>query len=310
MRGKRSDTHSVRHQGHQLLEDYFARGKGTKKHLDKHNNPSAMKSKIYTDTTVRQYHKHWDDYCDSMRDAGYTVNGHKPRTLAEAAGYMPAYIDDLRSRPGSRPGTTFSAWSVRSYFSAAAKVLGLSAADYNLPLRRRQDITRSRIPAERDKHFAAERNAELVNFCCCTGLRNKKELQQIKGSALVDCGNGQYAIRVVGKGGRIRESTIFGTPEQIQLVVDRMRSAGDDLVWPHIHSAADIHAYRAEYACRVYVAYAQDPKTLPPSERYCCRGDLKGYWFDRRAMMIASQELGHSRINVIAEHYLWRLTCS
>ncbi len=308
MRGKRNETHSVRFLGHQRLEDYFANGKGTKKHIDKHKSPDVMKGKLYMDSTTNQYHKHWDDFCDSMKQADYTVNGHRPRTFEEAAGYMPAYIQELKSRPGARPGTSFSAWSVRVYFAAAAKVMGLSAADYALPTRHRRDITRSRDEAVRDKHFSVERNSELVNFCCCTGLRSRKELQQIRGTDLIDNGSGQYAIRVYGKGGRLRESVIYGTQEQIRQVVDRMKAAGEELVWPRVHSAADIHSYRAEYACRLYEARARDPKDLPPSERYCCRGDLKGQWFDRKAMLLASRELGHSRINVIAEHYLWRIT--
>ena len=307
MRGKRNETHSVRFMGHQRLEDYFANGKGTKKHTDKHNNPSAMKGKLYMDSTTNQYHKHWDDFCDSMKQANYTVNGHRPRTFEEAASYMPAYIQDLKSRQGARPGTSFSAWSIRAYFAAAAKVLDLSAADYDLPIRRRRDITRSRKNATRDNHFSEKRNSELINFCCCTGLRSRKELQQIRGTDLIDTGDGQYSIRVHGKGGRLRESIIYGSQEEIQQVVDRMKAAKDELVWPHVHSAADIHAYRAEYACRLYEVYARDPKTLPLSERYCCRGDMKGQWFDRAAMLLAATELGHSRINVIAEHYLWRL---
>lgn len=236
MHGKRNETHSVRFLGHQRLEDYFANGKGTKKHIDKHKSPDVMKGKLYMDSTTNQYHKHWDDFCDSMKQADYTVNGHRPRTFEEAAGYMPAYIQELKSRPGARPGTSFSAWSVRVYFAAAAKVMGLSAADYALPTRHRRDITRSRDEAVRDKHFSVERNSELVNFCCCTGLRSRKELQQIRGTDLIDNGSGQYAIRVYGKGGRLRESVIYGTQEQIRQVVDRMRTAGEELVWPRVHS--------------------------------------------------------------------------
>ena len=310
MRGKREDTHSVQYQGHQRLEDCYAAGKGTSKHIDKHSgNPAAMKDKIYMDNTVNQYHKHWDDYCNSMQRAGYKVNGHVPRTLDEAAGYMTQYIAELKARPGSRPGTTFSAWSVRAYFSASAKVLGLSASDsdYNLPTRRRADITRSRGAAARDGHFSEARNAELVEFCRATGLRNRKELQQVKGTDLVDLGGGRYGVRVHGKGGRWRDAPIYGTPEQVGSVVDRMRSSGSGLVWSHVPSAADVHAYRADYACRVYQAHARPLREIPPAERYHCRGDLKGRTYDRKAMAVASQALGHTRLNVIASHYLWRL---
>lgn len=307
MRGKREDTHSVRYLGHQRLEDCFTRGKGTSKHSDKHSDPEAMQDKIYMDTTLNQYHAHWDDYCNSMQRAGYKVNGHVPRTLAEAAGYMPQYLDELKARPGSRPGTTFSAWSVRAYFAASAKVLGLSAANYKLPTRRRQDITRSRGAAARDGHFSESKNAELVEFCRATGLRNLKELQQVRGSDLVDLGGGRYSIRVHGKGGRWRDAPIYGSPAQVEAVVGRMRAAGSGPVWSHVSSGADIHGYRADYAARVYLAHARPIKTIPPSERYHCRGDMRGRTFDRKAMMVASEALGHSRLSVIASHYLYKL---
>ena len=129
----------------------------------------------------------------------------------------------------------------------------------------------------------------------------------VRGSALIDHGDGTYYLKVLGKGGYLRTSRIFGTPEQVQRVVERLKSAGDQLVWPHVHSGADIHALRGEYAFQLYKAYERDPSKLPPSERYCCRKDMSGIWLDRKAMQIASNELGHHRINVIAEHYLWRL---
>ena len=307
MRGKREDTHSVRYLGHQRLEDCFAAGRGTSKHIDKHSDPGAMHDKLYMDTTTNQYHKHWDDYCDSMRRAGYKVNGHAPRTLEEAAGYADAYIRELEARPGAKPGTSFSAWSVRAYFAAPAKVMGLSAADYNLPKRRRQDITRSRGETVRDGHFSEARNAELVEFCQSVGLRNLKELQQVRGTDLVDLGGGRYGVRVHGKGGRWRDAPIYGTPAQVEAVVERMRSSGGGLVWSHVPSAADVHSYRADYACRVYLAHARPLQNIPAGDRYHCRGDMRGRTFDRKAMAIASQALGHSRLNVIAAHYLWRL---
>ena len=41
--------------------------------------------------------------------------------------------------------------------------------------------------------------------------------------------------------------------------------------------------------------------------RYCCMKDRAGVWYDREAMREASRALGHSRIDVIAGHYLHTL---
>lgn len=304
MRGKREQTHNVRHQGLAVLESFFLAGKGHQKHLDKQTSQKTS-GKIYVDTTLITYKRAWNDYCDSMIRAGYKTNGHTPRTLDEAASYMSEYIDELKSRPGSKPGSTMSAWSIRTYFSGSAKVLGLSARDYDLPARHVADITRSRGDTVREKHFSEEKNADLVNFCRCTGLRNRKELQQIHGTDLIEQPDGSYAIHVTGKGGRVRDLPIFGLPDEIERVVARMRTAGNALVWPHVSSAADIHSYRADYAARMYNAIARDPRKIPAKDRYCCRGAKRGTWYDRRALKQVSLALGHTRINVVAEHYLW-----
>ena len=37
---------------------------------------------------------------------------------------------------------------------------------------------------------------------------------------------------------------------------------------------------------------------------YWCRGDRKGEWLDKGAMLDASEALGHSRLSVVGEHYI------
>ena len=300
---KRNDPRSnnLFHQGYNSLEADFARGKGTSKHMDKLSK-TGFKGKIYTDSTLNSYIRHWRDFCDDLKSQGI-----KCKTLQEAAAYVPGYIERLEQRPGKAPGSTSSAWTVRARFSGVAKVLGLSAKDYNLPARHRSDITRSRDDAPRagDRHFSTKNNADLIEFCSCCGLRNDKELAVLRGSDLIERGEGSFAIHVrQGKGGKERTVTLYGSDAEISRAVSRMRDAGDGLVWPKIHSNADIHGYRATYAQRVYAAHARPIEEIPKKDRYNSRGDKKGTVYDKQAMEIASRELGHNRINVIAEHYL------
>ena len=310
MRGPRSETHSVRYLGRVKLDQMFQKGKSTSKHVDKIQNHNCGlgsvpdPEKIYIDKTLHSYAKAWDDFCDTMRDADFKVDGHRPRTLEEASLFMPDYLNIIKMRPGKKPGTTYSAWTIRTYFSGCAKVLDLSASNYPLPIRRRAAIIRSRGTAERDRHFSETKNAELVTFCKCTGLRNKSELQQITGDCLAIDNDGNYAIRVVGKGKKERVSRIIGTDEQISAIVNRIMAAGENKVWPHVPSCADIHSYRAVYAQDLYEMLARDPKDIPENERYCCRKDQKGKWYDRKAVLEVSKQLGHSRANVVVEHYL------
>jgi len=50
--------------------------------------------------------------------------------------------------------------------------------------------------------------------------------------------------------------------------------------------------------------HARPLDKIPKKERYCCRSDLKGVWYDKKAMLIASSALGHNRISIIAAHYI------
>lgn len=296
--GKLGEKNNVLHQGYQKLEEMYQAGKGTSKHKDKATGETA--DKIYSDVTLKTYKRSWEDFCRSMKEDGF-----KAKTLAEAAEYMPRYVDKLIERPGKAKGSTMSAWSVRTFFSGAAKVLNLSATDFDLPERRRKDIVRSRGEKIGDRHFSETKNAELIGFCRCTGLRNHKELQQLRGTDLCDLGGGRYKVIVrCGKGGKYRKADIIGTTAEVRAVVDRMLAAGGDKVWPHVHGNADVHSYRADYAKRLYQTLARELKDIPLHERYCCRGDKKGIIYDKRAMRYVSRQLGHERISVIAESYL------
>lgn len=61
---------------------------------------------------------------------------------------------------------------------------------------------------------------------------------------------------------------------------------------------------RADYATKVYQMHARPIETLKHDEIYYCRGDRKGTWLDKNAMLMASKALGHNRISIIASNYL------
>ncbi len=107
-----------------------------------------------------------------------------------------------------------------------------------------------------------------------------------------------YFLDIIGKGGRERRSPVLSDE-----AVERIRNA-NGLVWDKIPNGADTHAYRADYCTAVYNKYARLVDEIPKEERYCCRSDLKGVWYDKKAMAVASAALGHNRISVIAAHYI------
>jgi len=183
--------------------------------------------------------------------------------------------------------------------AALAKMYGCSSQDFiKTETRRRAAIVRSRGEKIRDKHFSEKRNQEFVDFCRATGLR-RAEMKSLRGDQLVyDEDTKSYFLDVVGKGGRRRLAPILSNE-----AVQRVKGA-DGLVWDKIPNGADIHAYRADYCISVYNKHARPLDSIPKKNRYCCRSDLKGVWYDKNAMAIASQALGHNRISVIAAHYI------
>ena len=251
------------------------------------------KNKIYSWSTFKTYLKHTNYFAQWCRET------YNCKTLNQCKPYINEYLQKLIDE-------NKSAYTIKMTACAIGKLYGCSSKNFiETPKRQRRNITRSRLTTEREKHFSIKNNAELINFCQCTGLR-RAELSQLRGTDLIEK-DGQYYLRVhtATKGGRERFSEIVGTDEEIKAVVDRMKAVKSDKVFDKISTNADIHSYRSDYAVRVYNKYKRDLKTITDrKELYCCRGDLTGVWYDRNAMLITSRNLGHNRVDVIAGHYL------
>lgn len=271
---------------------------GRSKHNDKKTKETA--DKIYSYETRRAYKKHCCYFVEWVKEQPLKEGlKHKPRTLEECRVYAADWLQ-FRIQSG------LSAWTVWLEASALAKLYGCTANDFGveLPARKRANIKRSRGDKVRDKHFSEKNHAEFVSFCKTTGLRSEG-LESIRGTDLIENEDGSFCIDVTEKGGRQRFAPVFGSPEAVAAVIERMKAAGDELVWPDgVPNGADTHSYRAVYATALYKHYARDVSLLPRSERYDCRTSLKGTHYDREAMMIVSKALGHSRVSVIASHYL------
>lgn len=260
---------------------------GQSKHLDKMKGETQ--GKIYSWETYRSYMKHCNYFTDYCKEQ-YGV-----KTLEQCRPYVDEWLQK-RSEQG------MSAYTQKLEASAIAKMYGCSTKDFiKTDTRHRADISRSRGEKVRDVHFSERNHKELVDFCKSTGLR-RSELKALTGDKLIQK-EGQYYIVVDkgSKGGRYREAPVVGN---VQAVVERMENVGTGKVFDKIPNGADIHSYRADYCTTVYNSYARDVKTLDRSDVYCCRGDLKGTWYDKQAMREASEALGHSRISVISEHYI------
>ena len=129
-------------------------------------------------------------------------------------------------------------------------------------------------------------------------------------------------MNIQGKGGKNRAARLVGSPDEIERAIAYIHTLNGH---NKIHSCADIHSYRADYATRIYNTYARDIQDIRgqkinyteltgkrardgsdiyKSAVYYCRGDQRGQQLDRAAMIMASQCLGHNRESVVGEHYI------
>ena len=289
---KRERRKNLKMQANDVLQSLCKFGES--KHAAKHNGTAAQG--IYSYGTYHTYQQQCHRYCEWVRDVHPGT-----KTLADARAYVDEYITTMVD-------AGMSPYTIKPATSALAKLYQCQTTDFReTPARSRAHITRSRRATVRDDAFNPElpENAKLVRFCQSCGLR-RAELRALKGDWFVETPDGAYIDLThtsATKGGRPRMVPIL--PEDVDFVRDVCRAAGDGHVWPVVHENADVHSYRSIYCKKIYAAYARDISTLPRSERYCCQKDKAGAVYDKKAMKIASEALGHSRICIIAQNYLY-----
>ena len=109
--------------------------------------------------------------------------------------------------------------------------------------------------------------------------------------------DGQLVVHVrKGKGGKDRKVAVFPGREQAVLAVKEGR-AEEALVFDHLPSAMDIHAYRRRFAQELYEHVSG--RALPPQE-----GRLHAPDFDRKAAEYVTKCLGHNRVDIIFGSYI------
>lgn len=250
---------------------------------------------IYSWSTYRTYLKHaiyFTDWCQ---------NTHKCKTLEQCRKYVDEWIQFRISKD-------LSAWTIKMEVSALAKLYGVPAGELTTiktPDRKRVDIKRSRTDTVRDAHFSEKNHEEIVFFEKSTGLR-REGLTIIRGTDYRIDEHGQLWVHIKEKGGKFRFIPVkMSNKAKIKAIMD---AAGSERVFQKVPNAMDVHGYRGAFAVDLYRSLARPLKKIPKKDRYCCRNDRKGIVLDKKAMFLVSQALGHSRINVIAENYLYDLT--
>lgn len=201
-----------------------------------------------------------------------------------------------------------SAWTIATRRSALCKLCDVEYSFFKteIPKKKRQNVKRSRDMSKSLKHFSESRNCEQVTFCKCSGLR-LSELKSIRGNDLYfdDSGNPCLKVDKGTKGGKIRTVKLTGSPEERELVISLCRQSGNEKVFKEVNENANTHGYRAMYAQRLYNSVERELDTIPRNEKMYCRKDKKGIVYDKKALKICSENLGHNRIDVCSLSYLY-----
>lgn len=261
---------------------------------------------IHSYNTYRTYMEHCGHFIDwCLENKG--VN--KYASLNKIEKYAKEYLQ-YREEQGK------SLYTLKAEKAALGKLYS-KEIDYKFKEARTIDkITRSRQDTERQKHFSEERNKDLVNIAKATGGR-REDIQKLTRKDFFADSKGNLWVSFEGsKGGRNRLAPVLPAyQEAIKEFISTKEN--NEHLFDKIHNAADIHAYRREYAQELYNLVKDDKDkaqeyALKYPERankgyntYYARGDrataFRGLKDD---IYIVSQALGHNRLSVTVNHYL------
>ena len=290
---KAQQKESYRKTARERLQAMVNAGMGSKRSEDKAE--ADTKNKIYSKATFKTYKQQFKHFADWLEKAHPEAE-----TLEDARAFVDDYLRHLIKLERS-------AYSISTAKAAIAKIMGVEATQFiATPPRLRADIKRSRGEAVRDKHISEKKEEELARFTSATGLR-RKEMTMIKSDDLF-FKNGQAYLNITKgtKGGKPRIAKIVGeTEEETKSIVEWIQSKNGRL-FNKLSSNYDNHYYRATYANRLYNQLKRDIDDIPTQERYVMRKDRAGEVYDKQAMLLVSNALGHNRISVIAQSYLYQ----
>lgn len=193
-----------------------------------------------------------------------------------------------------------SAWTLQTDRSALrcffrARDLASKVA---LPLRRRENIVRSRRPGVRNPHFQVANWQPVLQFLQATGLRREevRDLRVCDVSPVLPDGSLRVTV-VRGKGGKRRVVPVFPGREQAVLTVIEQRRP-DEPVFARIPTGLVIQGLRRQFARELYEYYVGHSLPLPGN------APLRLHDVDREAALRVSRALGHNRVDVVVNNYL------
>lgn len=295
--------HTIRSQARHILQDQDRRGfsKHEAKREQGHRFGDRMNG-IHSNTTFDGYSDIINRFIDYAEKELEAINCTKYIRISGLRDMAVEYMQ-LQEEKGLSPA------SLATYRAALCRIF--PDLEYKAPSRADTEITRSRGEAVRDKRFSESRNSDLVEIARSTGGR-RADIEKLTRDSFYER-DGQLFVRFErSKGGRTRDSVVLNA-DRVREIIERRTENKDDRLFDRIHSAADVHAYRREYAKQLYQQVQDVPEfrerlqdfyKLPVSGKEYISRDGSKERYDKDAMAVVSKALGHNRIDTTIKNYI------
>jgi hypothetical protein len=273
--------------------------------------------------TARSVSERWDHFVAHAKANG--INKMERIDRATVIDYGRGLADAVRAgeMSASRAQTLVS--GVNTVMSLATRWESVGAVHHcGVPQR---SAIRDVPPPDRDSYQRAvdalrqvgnERGASVAELAREFGLRSKEACLLDAKSALDQARErGAISVQIGSKGGREREIVLSHADRQISALERAAAAQGDDRAliprdqnwyqWQQNglreirdvvrhHTGGGLHDLRASYACQRYSDLTGTPAPVFGDGVTC------GRELDREARLAISEDLGHSRIDVVAEY--------
>ena len=301
---------------------------GESKHNDKINGIDS-RNKIYSFGTYNTYLQ------QSVQFVKWCKTKHKCKTLDECKQYADEYLK-LNIDKGMSP------YTLKLQVAALCKLYSCSSTDFiPTPARKRKNITRSRnanitcttdferfciCTGLRRREITALRGTALIEIDgkCYIHIRNGKGGRERYAEIV---GTAEEIEFVVNKMKKAEDQKVFSKipytdihamraiyANRIYNKYSRSKSKYKDerlimyhnrVIKTYSSKNIDIKNNLEYYDYTPQTGYTLKPGYKDVKSAYYCRQDKKHICYDRLALLKCSQNLGHNRACIVADHYLW-----
>jgi len=249
-----------------ILQRQFERGKGVSRHAVKQKGVfSAQTNMIHSKRTFQTYRQQGKAFAKYARET-LGIRKLKDLKLTDVGQWL-----EYRQECGDSP------YTLKTRAAAMAKILQCSSTGFGFkfPVRKSEDIKRSRNAVKMDERFNEKKYADIITVAKGTGMR-RVELQRLEPSQLEFRDGQAYITEVHGKGNLVR--TIPVLKKYNDAVVAIFNKCVSAKVFPNkIQTHIDVHSYRGEYAKSMYEQIIVDKKAAGKDIKldYHTRGAVK-----------------------------------